>query len=117
MLQTWRWEIGTLYELSEVIALLDLMHCFGLVSQQYNWVKPSIGENTRIHEMSHPVSKLVGIKTVPNGIVIEDSVKGLLITGPNMSGKSTYLTTMGVVQIISQLGCFAPGYQTTTHLY
>ena len=42
----------------------------------------------------------------------------ILIKGPNMSGKSTYLTTMGVVQIISQLGCFAPiGKNSSIQIY
>lgn len=109
MLQVWRQEIGALYELSEVIALLDLIHCFALVSQQYDWIKPNVGETTKLLAMRHPVYKLIGMKAVPNDIVIDDSINGLLITGPNMSGKSTYLMTMGVIQIISQLGCFAPG--------
>ena len=80
MLEAWRWEIGALYELSEVIALLDLIHCFGLISQQYNWVKPELSGVTRISEMRHPVLKLVGVQTIPNDILIDDSISGLLIT-------------------------------------
>ena len=62
-----------------------------------------------IRDAYHPVIKLLGQKPVANNVVIDGENTGILVTGPNMSGKSTYLNTIGVVQIITQMGCYAPG--------
>ena len=55
----------------------------------------------------HPVLE-VQQGFVPNDIVMDDRRRFLLITGPNMGGKSTYLRTVALVSILAQAGCFVP---------
>ncbi|CAG5098829.1 Oidioi.mRNA.OKI2018_I69.XSR.g16014.t1.cds [Oikopleura dioica] len=61
-----------------------------------------------MNDCRNPIIGLLGNKAVGNSAFIPPEKSGMLITGPNMAGKSTFLSTIGVCQIIAQLGCAAP---------
>ena len=87
--------IPVLQTISKVISEIDVLQSFATVSSNNNYVRPILSEkaNLRIIEGRHPVVEevLEGTEYVPNDIVMDENTNILLITGPNMAGKSTYM--------------------------
>ncbi|CAF4133222.1 unnamed protein product [Rotaria magnacalcarata] len=70
------------------------------------------GPNTKISKARHPVIDLFGQqKPIANDIELCKEMNVILVTGPNMSGKSTYLRQIALLQILAQIGCFVPAEQ------
>lgn len=97
---------NTADNLSEIDAICSLAVC----SEEYNLVKPKIGgKNLKIIEGRHPVVEVVAKgEYVANDCIMENGVNTLLITGPNMSGKSTYMRQLAIIIIMAQIGSFVP---------
>jgi DNA mismatch repair protein MutS len=99
---------------SKNIAVLDCLVSFAEVASENGYVKPEIDESTRIEIRGgrHPViEKLLppGEEYTPNDTVIDnDENQILIITGPNMSGKSSYLRQAGLIVLLAQVGSFVP---------
>ena len=104
--------IGELQRISKVISEIDVLQSYALVSEKYNYVRPVISSTNEIivKDSRHPVVEKVlrGEEYVPNDIVMEEGTDILLITGPNMAGKSTYMRQLGIIAIMAQIGCFVP---------
>ncbi|MCK4551758.1 MAG: DNA mismatch repair protein MutS [Tenericutes bacterium] len=103
--------IFTLQELAKTISELDMLISFSIVSMNNRYIKPEIIEE-RIIDITdgrHPVVEMIN-----DDIFVENSLKMnitdqiLLITGPNMSGKSTYMRQLALIIIMAQMGCFIP---------
>jgi len=99
---------------ANVIATLDALISFAEVSEAYNYVVPEINNsgNLEIIDGRHPVIERLlpaGEKYIANDTVIQpDENQILIITGPNMSGKSSYLRQTGLIVLLAQIGCFVP---------
>ena len=103
--------IVRLQETSKTIALIDMLTAFSVVSEENNFVKPKLVDSRKIdiRDARHPVvEKVIKDEFVPNDIVMGDDVDVLLITGPNMAGKSTYMRTLAIIIIMAQIGSFVP---------
>ena len=98
-----------LSQLASKVAAIDVLQCFAYTARQRSWVKPTLTEGRKmvLTQARHPVLE-VQQGFVPNDIVMDDRRRFLLITGPNMGGKSTYLRTVALVSILAQAGCFVP---------
>lgn len=98
---------------SNIIAHLDTICCLANVSAENGYVMPDVcnGLELTIIDGKHPVldKKLEGEEFVPNDIQI-DGVNEfvMVITGPNMAGKSTYIRQVALIVILAQIGCFIP---------
>ncbi len=97
-----------------LIATIDTLISFADVSELYNYTMPEIFENDELEiiEGRHPVIERLlsaGEKYIPNDTII-DTVNNqiLILTGPNMSGKSSYLRQTGLIVLLAQIGCFVP---------
>ena len=103
---------GELQRIAKVISEIDVLQSYALVSEKYNYVRPVISSTNEINvkESRHPVVEKVlkGEEYVPNDIVMDNNTDILLITGPNMAGKSTYMRQLGIIAIMAQIGCFVP---------
>lgn len=114
--------VTALHKLVDIIGLLDLTTSFAkfVVHNQTPMVRPKFtASETIIIRARHPVLESVlavnGLSLVPNDIVMNVcSQNFLLITGPNMGGKSVYLKQVGVIQVMAQLGCYVPA--ETAHI-
>jgi len=97
-----------------LIATLDALISFAEVSEVYKYVMPEISESSKleIKEGRHPVIERLlppGEKYIANDTSIDtDNNQILIITGPNMSGKSSYLRQTGLIVLLAQIGCFVP---------
>ena len=103
--------IGKLQKVSDYIAYLDVMQSLTKVSEENNFVRPIINHehNINIVDAKHPVvMKVIKDDYVSNNIVMDEYTNILMITGPNMSGKSTYMRTLAIIVILNQIGCFVP---------
>ena len=99
-----------LQDLAKTLSLLDMMQSFAKVSNENNYVKPDINDNgiIDIKNGRHPVIESTIDNYVPNDVKMSNEDYIMLITGPNMSGKSTYMRELALIAVMSQIGCFVP---------
>jgi len=99
-------------KLAELLSIVDVLTSFAEVSIANDFVRPSFNEEHKIEieEGRHPViEKVIGHNSyVPNSTYLDENKKLLLITGPNMGGKSTYMRQVTLICIMAQIGCFVP---------
>jgi len=103
--------IPRLQEISKVISEIDVLASFTTVSENNNYVRPKLIDEriVKIIDDRHPViEKVMTGEYVPNDIIMDENTNILLITGPNMAGKSTYMRQMAIIAIMAQIGCFVP---------
>ncbi len=101
-----------LLETARALAELDVLSALGEVAALGGYVRPEVheGSELEIHEGRHPVveQSLHGERYVPNDIIFERGEIVRVITGPNMSGKSTYLRQTALIVLMAQMGSFVP---------
>ena len=107
---SWRAE---LQEIANAIAHVDTLYSFARAARKYNYVCPEVFEGSGIDIRGgfHPVIVAVNpdLDFIPNDTMLcPESVRLMLITGPNMAGKSTYLRQTGLIVLMAQIGCFVP---------
>ena len=103
--------IPALQTLAEQISKIDCLLSFAMVSEENNYTKPVLNDEQqlRIREGRHPVVEQVMKEMfVPNDIQMDETTDILLIKGPNMAGKSTYMRQVALMIIMNQVGCFVP---------
>ncbi len=96
---------------AKTIALVDMLTSFATVSEENNYTRPKFTKekNIDIKEARHPVvEKVLKDDFVPNDICMNTKTDVLLITGPNMAGKSTYMRTLAIIIVMAQMGSFVP---------
>ena len=97
---------------AERIAILDAVLSLALVARKFGYVRPEIMDSTDLEIMDgrHPVMEAEnpGLSFVPNDLSIRDDHRILIITGPNMAGKSTYLRQAALIVLMAQIGSFVP---------
>ncbi len=112
--------IGIIQDVSRVIAEVDMMASLATVSEENGYVRPVI-TNERVISIKdgrHPVVEKVSKKEyVPNDIMMGKGVDILLITGPNMAGKSTYMRQLAITVIMAQIGSFVPAKSCTIPIF
>jgi len=112
--------IPKLQEISKVISEIDVLQSFSLISEKYNYVRPVISDlnEIKIIDSRHPVvEKVIKENYVENDIIMDKNTNILLITGPNMAGKSTYMRQLGIIVIMAQIGCFVPAKEAVLPIF
>ena len=100
-----------LKDTANVIAKLDAITSLAVCADLYNLVRPNLNDEhiIDIKEGRHPVIEQVSNHNyVTNDCVMDNTINTLLITGPNMSGKSTYMRQLAIIIIMAQMGSFVP---------
>ncbi len=99
---------------SSLIAKLDCLHSFASISIENNYIRPDLNDSRilDIIEGRHPVIEkqlAAGVSYVPNDLVLDiDNQQIIILTGPNMSGKSALLRQTALIVLMAQTGCFVP---------
>ena len=104
-------EIGRLQNVSRAVGQLDVICSLAEVAARRNYVRPQIhdSDEIEIREGRHPVIETLGERFVPNDLSINNTTDRLLIiTGPNMGGKSVFLKQTALIVIMAQMGSFVP---------
>ena len=103
--------IPKLQSISKIISEIDVLQSFATISEENNYIRPTITNNRtlKLIDSRHPViEKVLDNEYVPNDIIMDENTNILLITGPNMAGKSTYMRQLAINVIMAQIGCFVP---------
>lgn len=102
---------------ARIVAQVDCLSCFAHQAKKYNYTKPSVSEEKilDIKEGRHPVIERTlasGEEYIPNDIYLDnESQQVMIITGPNMAGKSALLRQTALIALMAQMGSFVPaGY-------
>tara|TARA_B100000925_G_scaffold285125_1_gene261039 strand:+ start:695 stop:3316 length:2622 start_codon:yes stop_codon:yes gene_type:complete len=96
-------------KISTQVAQIDVLQCFAEVARNRSWTRPVISDSNKLiaKGLRHPVLELqTGF--VPNDIRLDKKRRFLLITGPNMGGKSTHLRCAALLSVLAQAGSFVP---------
>ncbi|MFH1898821.1 MAG: DNA mismatch repair protein MutS [Candidatus Desantisbacteria bacterium] len=106
-------KIGRIQQVSRAIAILDVLVSMAKVAVENDYTRPAIndGDTILLKDARHPVVEkvLAGEGFVPNDTLLDQSNNQILIiTGPNMAGKSTYIRQVALIVLMAQIGSFVP---------
>ncbi|KUL87658.1 hypothetical protein ZTR_05885 [Talaromyces verruculosus] len=101
--------VPSLFKTSEAIATLDMLSAFAHLVTIQEYVRPEITDVLAIKSGRHPLhEKILKDKFVPNDTYASQQSRFQIITGCNMSGKSTYIRSIALMVIMAHIGCFVP---------
>ncbi|XP_061221031.1 mutS protein homolog 4 isoform X2 [Neopsephotus bourkii] len=101
--------IHCLYKLSDIVSMLDMLLSFAHACTLSDYVRPEFTDTLAIKQGWHPILEKIAVeKPVPNNTYLTEGNNFVIITGPNMSGKSTYLKQIALCQIMAQIGSYVP---------
>jgi DNA mismatch repair protein MutS len=112
--------IGRIQSISKVISEVDMLVSLANVSEINNYIRPKIVKSRciNIKDGRHPVVEIVNKNDyVPNDIIMNEGTDILLITGPNMAGKSTYMRQLAIIVIMAQIGSYVPCSSATLPIF
>lgn len=99
-------------KLSESLAKLDIIVSLASVASDNGYIRPTFNDEKKIHivDARHPsIEKIMPMKQfVSNDYILDSKLEVMIITGPNMGGKSTYMRELSLIVIMAQLGSFVP---------
>ncbi|UMT81750.1 DNA mismatch repair protein MutS [Staphylococcus roterodami] len=110
-----------LQQQAKIISELDCLQSFAEIAQKYNYTRPTFSDNKTLNliESRHPVVERVMDYNdyVPNDCLLDNETFIYLITGPNMSGKSTYMRQVAIISIMAQMGAYVPCKEAVLPLF
>lgn len=109
-----------LQKLSSIISELDMLISLSEVAKKNNYVRPtfSLYNDLEIIGGRHPIIEdVIEGEFIPNDLTLYNADKVLLITGPNMSGKSTFMRQNALIAIMAQIGSFVPATKATLPIF
>ncbi|MFB3168530.1 DNA mismatch repair protein MutS [Neobacillus sp. 179-C4.2 HS] len=113
--------IPRLQAAAKAVSELDVLQCFAQVSEERRYVKPTFSTEGKVvlKEGRHPVVEKVlnAQEYVANDCFMDTDREILLITGPNMSGKSTYMRQVALTAILAQIGCYVPADEAVLPIF
>lgn len=113
--------IQRLQALAKTIATIDVLQTFAVVAETYHLVQPDFTDSSSIdiEKGRHVVvEKVMGAQSyIPNSIHFDQDTRIQLITGPNMSGKSTYMRQLAITVIMAQIGAYVPAQKASLPIF
>ena len=103
--------ISNIQEIALTLAEVDMLLSMAIVAEENSYLKPTFNDKNiiSITDGRHPVvEKVLKNDYVPNDIIMDEYTNILLITGPNMAGKSTYMRQLAITVIMAQIGSYVP---------
>ena len=104
-------DVNTMQYTAEQLATLDVLQSFAEAAQQLGFVRPQITSKPEIQIKAgrHPVVEAFqNDPFIPNDVEFDQAQKALIITGPNMGGKSTYMRMTAIIALLAHCGCYVP---------
>lgn len=114
-------EIPKIQQIAKIMAYFDVLQAFATLSEENQYVRPKLNKERMIEikDGRHPVVEKVLKDTqyVENDCIMPSDLSILLITGPNMSGKSTYMRQLALIAIMAQIGCYVPASHANVPIF
>ncbi|CAG7983078.1 unnamed protein product [Penicillium nalgiovense] len=102
-------EVSGLFRVSEAIAMLDMLAAFAQLATNHEYIRPELTDTLAIKAGRHPIREQIrSSKFIPNDAYATPQTRFQIITGCNMSGKSTYIRSLALITVMAQIGCFVP---------
>ena len=103
-------EVRKLQNVSHKIALIDVLNSFAIVAHHNSYNRPKLNDdyNLSLVNSRHPVIELIEKNFIPNDIKLNFDNRMMILTGPNMAGKSTYMRQIASITLLAQVGSFVP---------
>lgn len=102
-------QVSGLFRVSEAIGMLDMLTAFAQLATSYDYIRPELTATLAIKAGRHPIRERIhSSKFIPNDAYATPQTRFQVITGCNMSGKSTYIRSMALMTVMAQIGCFIP---------
>ncbi|HET9982486.1 MAG TPA: DNA mismatch repair protein MutS [Longimicrobiales bacterium] len=105
-------QVGRLQATAEGVAALDVLAALAQLAERRGYVRPEVhtGYALEIRGGRHPVVETMMPREefIPNDVVLDETARIMVLTGPNMAGKSTLLRQVGLIQLLAQIGSFVP---------
>ena len=114
--ETIKKSLTDLKDTAEVISELDALTSLAVCAEEYHFVRPTLNEDHKIDikDGFHPVIERVSNHAyVRNDCLMDKNINTLLITGPNMSGKSTFMRQLAIIVLLAQIGSYVPATSAT----
>lgn len=110
-----------LHELAKVLASMDALYGLSVVSSRKNYIRPHFHDENYVEivEARHPILDAMMKQKgyVANSLMMKEEDQVMIITGPNMGGKSTYMRQTALVVIMAQIGCFVPAQKAELPIF
>jgi DNA mismatch repair protein MSH4 len=104
-----REHMSSLFRICESVAMLDMLTAFAHAVSSQDYVRPVLSDTLAIRSGRHPIrEKIHSTKYIPNDVYATQQTRFQIITGCNMSGKSTYIRSVALMAIMAQVGSFVP---------
>jgi DNA mismatch repair protein MSH4 len=101
--------MSQLFKICEAISMLDMLAAFAQLVTTHDYTRPHITDTLAIRAGRHPIcEKIMQTKFVPNDVYATQQSRFQIITGCNMSGKSTYIRSVALMCVMAQIGSFVP---------
>jgi DNA mismatch repair protein MutS len=104
--------VPRLQALADHVAAVDVLHAFATVAVRQDYVRPDVDDGFRLEIVGgrHPVVETMMPREefIPNDVRLDEGRRVLVLTGPNMAGKSTVLRQVGLIVLLAQIGAFVP---------
>ncbi|KAL4907405.1 hypothetical protein BDW74DRAFT_189806 [Aspergillus multicolor] len=102
-------EISVLFKVSEAISMLDMLAAFAQLATTHEYIRPELTDTLAIKSGRHPIKEKIHTKKfIPNDAYATNQTRFQIITGCNMSGKSTYIRALALMTVMAQIGSFVP---------
>lgn len=104
-----RSHMSMLFKVCEAVAMLDMIGAFAHLVTVNSYTQPQLTDTFAIEAGRHPIKeKIIQPKFIPNDAYATQQTRFQIITGCNMSGKSTYIRSLALMTIMAQIGCYVP---------
>ncbi|KAI4951263.1 hypothetical protein J4E91_003972 [Alternaria rosae] len=109
LIDEFRSHVSIMFKICEAVAMLDMIAAFAHLVTVNNYTQPQLTGTLAIEAGRHPIKeKIMKSKFVPNDVYATQQTRFQIITGCNMSGKSTYIRSVALMIIMAQIGCYVP---------
>ena len=109
LIESIREDVAPLFKISESIAMLDMFASLAQLVSTADYRRPELTDTLAIKDGRHPIRERIhNSKFVPNDVYATQQTRFQIITGCNMSGKSTYIRSIALMQVMAQIGSFVP---------
>lgn len=110
-----------IHELAKTLATMDALYALSVVSSRKNYIRPTFHEENFVDlvEARHPILDAMMKQSgyVSNSLVMKEEDQVMIITGPNMGGKSTYMRQTALLVIMAQIGCYVPAQKADLPIF